>query len=474
MNSDQLTQLTGVELAKLIADKKLSPVEVTQAYLERIDRYDGRLHAYITVCREEALQAARKAERAVVRGEKLGPLYGLPLAVKDQFETRGVVTTAGSKSLRGHIPKEDATIINRAKEAGAILLGKLNMTQFADGIGDHYQYGDPPRNPWNQERSAGSSSTGSGIAIAASLCAISLGEDTLGSIRGPASSNGIVGLRPTWGRLSRHGLLPLRWCLDTAGPMTRTVDDVALVMNAIAGHDTKDPQTSKLPVPNYMESLNNELSGVRIGLIEQYMNTEFVNVEVIQAASVATAQLEKLGAKLENASLPLLDQLSVVGTVLAECDGAFVHRQGLRKRPRDYGNNLRRALLTATLIPNQVLQKAMRIRALVRREWLKLFEQFDVLLSPTSLIPPVTIKSEYVGNIKTREEAECRFTSRRGATLPAALAGTPAMSVPCGLYSDNMPIGLQIMGSHFREDVVLKVGHAFQQSTLWHAKRPPL
>lgn len=472
MQSEQLTKLTAAELAKLIATKNLSPVEVTEAYLERIDRYDGQLHAYITVCREDALEAARKAERAVVRRQKLGPLHGLPLAVKDQLITKGVLTTAASKILADNVPSEDATVIARAKEAGAILLGKLNMTEFAAGGGDHYKYGDPPRNPWNQKRTAGISSAGSGIAIAASLCSISIGEDTGGSIRGPASFNGIVGLRPTWGRVSQFGMIPFCWSMDTAGPMTRTVEDTALVLKAIAGYDSKDPQTSQLPVPDYTQGLTTDLQGVRIGVIQEHMDEKSTNAEVLRAVRAAAAQLKELGAEVEDVSLPLLLEVGSASAAISESDAAFVHREWLRTRPGDYGHNIRRRLLAASLIPSQALQKATRIRALLRREWLKLFERYDVLINPTSLSPAGAI--EYSDGVNTREEAERRFGARRATTMPAAFSGTPAMSVPCGFTVDKMPIGLQIMASHFREDTVLRVGHAYQQSTNWHTRRPPL
>lgn len=472
MKSEQLTSVAGAELARLMRTGELSPVEVTEAYLERIDRYDSRLGCYITVCRQEALQAAREAGRAIARGDTLGPLHGLPLAVKDQFETGGVLTTAGSRVLAHYTPEEDATAISKAKEAGAVLLGKLNMTQFAAGGGDRYHFGEHPRNPWDPERTPGISSSGSGVAVAASLCAISLGEDTGGSIRGPASFNGIVGLRPTWGRVSRHGLLPFCWSMDTGGPMTRTVEDAALVMDAIAGYDPKDPETSKLGVPEYTEALGRDLHGIRVGLIREYIEEEFTNADVLQAVRAAATQLGELGATLEEVSLPLLTEIGAASAAVSESDGAFVHREWLGTRPQDYGNNIRRRLLAASLLPGQVLQKAMRIRAILTREWLRLFEKFDVLLSPTSLAPAGKI--EYVEGVETREEAERRFGESRRPTTPAALAGTPAVSVPCGFSTENMPIGLQIMGAHFREDMVLRVGHAYEQSTTWHTRRPPL
>ena len=304
MNSDILTQLSGAEIAQRIRDKDLSPVEVVEGYLERIDRYDDVLHSYITVCRDEALAAARQAEQAVLQGESLGPLHGLPLSVKDQMDTAGVLTTAGSTILGDYVPTEDATLIARAKTAGAILLGKLNMTEYAAGQGDPFKYGDPVRNPWDLERYPGSSSSGSGIAMAASLCAIALGEDTGGSIRGPASFCGIVGLRPTWGLFSRDRVWPISWSMDAVGPMTRTVEDTALLTGAIAGYDPKDPQTSRLPVPDYVAEMSRGVGGLRIGLIQELLNPENVDAEVLQAVRAAASQLGELGGDGGGGELP--------------------------------------------------------------------------------------------------------------------------------------------------------------------------
>ena len=269
MKDNLVVTHSAAEMAALIAAKEVSPVEIVSAYLERIHRLDSRLYSYITLCEEEALADARRLEASAMRGEIVGPLHGLPLAVKDQFHTKGVLTTGGSTIMKDHVSEEDATVISRAKSAGAILLGKLNMTEFAAGMGDRYKHRGIVRNPWNLGRDAGGSSSGSGAAIAASLCAISLGEDTGGSIRGPSSLNGIVGIRPTWGLVSRYGIIPFSWSLDTGGPMTRTVEDAALVLGAIAGFDPKDPLTSRRPVPNYLEETGNGLEGLRIGILKE-------------------------------------------------------------------------------------------------------------------------------------------------------------------------------------------------------------
>ena len=473
MDSNQLNQFSAAQLAKLIATKALSPVELTEAYLDRIDRYDSQLHSYITVCRDECLADARKAEQAVTAGDKLGPLHGLPMALKDQYETKGILTTGGSRSLGSYVPEFDATTVARMKQAGAILLGKLNMTQFASGMPDPYQYHDPPRNPWGQERDPLGSSTGSGIALAASMCSISLGEDTGGSIRCPSSANGVVGLRPTWGRVSRHGILPLCWSMDTGGPMSRTVEDTAIIMNIIAGYDSKDPLTSRLPVPDYTKAISADLSGVRAGILRELTDPPNADQEVSKVVRAAAVQLEELGAIVEEVSFPLLPQIGGVSVPIVGGDAAYLHLDKVRKRPDDYGLSLRLRTITESLVPNQILQKSMRIRTVVRQEWLKLFERFDVLLSPTLMYQVGKIK--YSHHIKSREEAKSRFGQGSGdATITSAFTGTPALSIPCGFDSNKMPIGLQIMGSHFHEEMVLKVGHAYERSTNWHTMRPSL
>jgi len=470
VNSRGLTDLTAADLARLIAAKEVSPVQVTEAYLERIERLDSELGAYSTVCGEEALEEAREAEKAVTRGDALGPLHGVPLAVKDQFETQGILTTAGSTILEDHIPKQDATVVARARTAGAILLGKHNMTEFAAGLGDRFKYGEP-KNPWDQTRSTGGSSTGSAIAVAASLCAMALGEDTGGSIRMPASLAGIVGVRPSWGLLSRSGVIPLCWSMDSAGPMTRTVEDAALLLGAIAGHDVGDPLTARLSIPNYSEGLRRDLEGIRIGLVEEFMG-EFVDGEVIDAIEAAASQLETLGAVVERVSLPLASQMGPAMAVITGSAGAYVCREWLRDRPEDFGPALRRRWLAASLFPGQALEKAKAMRALLRREWYRLLEDFPVLISPTQANTAQKIR--YETRITSAEEAERRFIWQKSTTHVAAMAGTPAMTVPCGFDSESLPIGLQIMTGRFQENLMFQVGHAYEQATDWHKRRPSL
>ncbi len=473
MDSSRLTELTGSELAALIAGKELSPVEVTEGYLERVAELDPRVNAYITVCGDEAMAAAREAEAAVARGDRLGALHGLPMGVKDQFDTRGVLTTSGSRSMGDNVPDRDATVIARTKEAGAVLLGKTTMTQFASGLGDHWQYGDPPRNPWDLERDTIGSSNGSAIAIAASLCAIALGEDTGGSIRCPSSATGAVGLRPTWGRVSRYGMHGLCWSMDAGGPITRSVEDAAMMLGVIAGHDPNDPVTSRLPTPDYVKGLTGEVKGMRVGLLREFMDPEFCDGEVLEAVSAAVKALEGLGVSVEEVSMPLLRDARTLASPVTGSDAAYVHAAGLRDRPEQYGTNLRRRLLVDALIPGQVLQKAARGRALVRRDLLNLFRRFDALVSPTLMFKLGKIK--YAEPITSREQARSRFGSGTGdVTIVAAFTGVPAMTLTCGFDSNGVPIGLHVMGSHFQEEKVLRLGHAYEQSAPWRHARPSL
>jgi len=318
---DELAFLGAAKLASLVRERRVSPVELVRVYLKRIERLDARLRAYITVLPETALETARKAETAVMRGDALGPLHGVPYAVKDQFDTAGVLTTLGSRILRHHVPVENATAISRLNEAGGLLLGKLNLTEFALGGTREFPFGQP-RNPWNPDHDPGGSSSGSGIAVAAALCAASLGEDTGGSVRTPASWCGVVGLRPTWGRVSRHGSFPLSWSMDTAGPLTRTVEDAALLLRVIAGHDPRDPLTSRRPVPDYVVALDAGVRGLRIGIIRELTFAGDTDVEVRGAVLEAARRLQELGATVEETSLSLVPLAGAIFMALADADGA--------------------------------------------------------------------------------------------------------------------------------------------------------
>ena len=331
MARDDLAFLSAAETAQAIATKQVSPVDVVQAYLARIERLDGHLHAYITVLRDDALAAARQAEQALQRGGVLPPLFGVPMAVKDQFWTKGILTTNGSRVYRDFVPTEDATIVTRLKEAGAILLGKLNLSELAMGGTQQPPYGIP-RNPWDPERTPGESSSGSGVALAAHLCAASVGEDTGGSGRGPASCCSAVGLRPTFTRISRYGMTPMCWFTDAASPMTKTVRDCALVLGAIAGYDPHDPSTSRKPVPDYTVPLGQSIRGLRIGLIRELQEHDDMHPEVRQAVYDALGVLRQLGAEVQDISIPLVALAGAIFVGVADTEGAGARDEILRHR----------------------------------------------------------------------------------------------------------------------------------------------
>ncbi len=315
MDKEQLPFLSATDLSQLLKSREVSPVEATQAYLERIDAVDDKLNSYITVCRAEALADARRAEKEITSGKYLGPMHGVPVAVKDQFNTKGVLTTGGSSILKDFVPDEDATVIANLKKAGAVLLGKLNLSEFAMSDAFHHPFGRP-HNPWDLSRNPGTSSSGSGAATAAFLCATSLGEDTGGSIRTPAAFCGVVGMRPTWGRVSRYGMLGASWSMDAAGPMSRTVADCAMTLGAIAGYDPKDPYTWDVPVPDYLSKLDSGIQGLKVGVVQERVYTDALEPEVRQNVEKSITVLGELGAAVQDVSVPLSVHSDVISSAV--------------------------------------------------------------------------------------------------------------------------------------------------------------
>ena len=469
---DDLAFASVTHVVRLVRDRQLSPVELLRIYLDRIERHDGALRAYITVLGDAALEAARRAEAGVMDGGPLGPLHGVPYAVKDQFATTGVRTTLGSRLLEHHVPSETATVVSRMQDAGGILLGKLNLTEFALGGTQQFPFGQP-RNPWNLEHDPGGSSSGSGIAVAAGLCAASLGEDTGGSVRSPAAFCGVIGLRPTWSLVSRHGCFPLSWSMDTAGPVARTVEDTALLLGVIAGHDPADPTTSRRPVPDYRAGLDEGVRGLRIGVVRELTYGAETDVEVRSAVMTAAQRLEKLGARVDEVSLPLVTLAGAVFMALADSDGAGLHQHWLRTRPLDYDQGTRRRLLTAALIPAATYHQASRARALLRAQMHEALARHDVLVCPTAhqAAPPIAAGR---APITSRAQVAGRFFTRRSYVTPAALAGTPALAMPCGFTDAGLPISLQLIGRRFDERTVLRTARAYEADTDWSRRRPPL
>lgn len=465
MNTSELPFLSAGDLSRLIQSKEVSPVEATEAYLDRIGSLDHRFNSYLTVMREQALADAQQAEEDIASGQHKGPMHGVPVAVKDQFWSKGVRSTGGSRILADFVPDEDATVIANLRKAGAVVLGKTNMTEFAiTGFSHRYA---TPRNPWNTDSYTGGSSSGSGAATAAYLCATSLGEDTGGSIRFPATWCGLVGLRPSWGLVSRYGVMRGVWSMDTVGPISRTVEDAAITLGAIAGHDPKDRYSSTVPVPDYRQALGGDLNGLKIGVITQFMESDLVEPKVRQTVSDSFATLGELGATVEEVSVPLSMDAGVASAVLLAVEPALAQQDWIKDQLQDYGHDVRILLLTGSLLPAQAYYKAQKLRTMLRQQVLDSLEKYDVLVLPTSgkgaqpleQDPPITSK-------ETASRLAFLFTRIFN------LASCPAMSVPCGFDDRGMPVGLQIGARPGAEETIFKVAHAYEQATAWHTMRP--
>ena len=447
-----------------MASKEVSPVEATEAYLERIESLDSKFRAYVTVTADLALEAAKRAEKEIARGDYRGPMHGVPVAVKDQIHTEGILTTGGSPVFNDFVPTVDATVIANLKAAGAVLLGKLNMTEFAT-TGLSHQF-DPPRNPWDLERSTGGSSSGSGAATAAFLCATALGEDTGGSVRFPASWCGLAGLRPTWGRVSRYGVMPGMRSMDTIGPLGRTVEDCAITLAAIAGHDPKDRLSSHEPVPDYRAALTGGIKGLRVGIVRELLYTGLVEEEVRQAVLAAAAKMSEMGARVEELSIPLAANAGTISGAI-RVEAPVTYRELLRDRPKDIAHDNRIAYLVGSIMPASVYYKGLRLRSLLRDQVLAALGGVDLLLSPTSGVAAQLLEPDPVIDGKGKGNRIPWLL-----TTTFSLANVPALSVPCGFTATGLPIGLQIAGRPFDESTVLRAGHVYEQETGWYSRRP--
>ena len=465
MENKDIPFLSVAELSEHIGQRKLSPVEVVKSYLDRIDDLGFKFNSYLTVCRKEALQAAQGAEQAIAQGNYLGPMHGIPVAVKDQLWSKGIRTTGGSRIMADFFPEEDATAVANLKKAGAIILGKTNLTEFAIGGSQRYS---PNRNPWDLDRFTGGSSAGSGSATAAFLCATSLGEDTGGSIRRPAAWCGLAGLRPSWGRVSRYGVMPGSWSMDQVGPISRTVEDAAITLQAIAGYDPKDPYSWDVPVPDYRRALDGDIKGIRVGAIKELIHSEIVDGEVRDAIVQAGSVLGELGATVEEVSLPLMIHGGTITATLINVETAMTYGDWIRDRLYDFGHSNQIGLLTGAITPAQVYYKAQKLRDLVRRQVQEALKTYDVLILPTAKSCAPKLGDDLVITSKEMAAAISPVMTR-----PFNLANSPALSVNCGFNSKGLPIGLQIGGRPFADETVLKVGHAYEQNTPWHTMRPP-
>ncbi|PKB80737.1 MAG: amidase [SAR202 cluster bacterium Io17-Chloro-G9] len=459
---------TLTEVAGMIESRQVSPVAVTETILKRIEELDGRYKSYATVMADHAMAAARAAETEIIAGRYLGPLHGIPIAVKDLCFTRGVRTMGGTGVLRDHIPEFDATVVARLESAGAVLLGKLNLTEGAmAGYHPDFQI---PVNPWGSDRWSGASSSGSGVATAAGLCFGSLGSDTGGSIRFPAAACGIVGLKPTWGRVSRYGVLALADSLDHVGPMTRSTADAGIMLQAMAGHDTNDPTSLPAPVPNMLEGFGQGLKGIRIGVDERYIQ-EDVDTELAQAVLAGVRVMEGLGAEIIQVRVPDLDAMRdyvSAWNVLCSTEAAVAHQANFPSHSEDYGPWFRGWLDMGTSTNGVAYARANNVRAACNGHMRSVFENIDVLACPSMTAPPGRVTPEELYGPMGAQDALTwgRFT------VPFDFNGAPTLSLPCGLNGDGLPLSLQFVGKHLDEALLCRLGHAYEQATEWNRLRP--
>ncbi len=481
--------LTIREVSELIKRGEISPVELTGSILSRIEGVNGRVHAYISILKDEATDAAKEAEKLISSGTYLGPLHGVPISIKDIFVMKGTRTTCGSKILENFVSPYDATVVEKLKRAGAIIIGKNNMDEFAMGSSTENSYFGPTKNPWDLERVPGGSSGGSAASVAASLCFASVGTDTGGSIRQPAALCGIAGLKPTYGRVSRFGMIAFASSLDQAGPLTKTVEDAALMLNAIAGGDPRDSTSVHIPVPDYTRCINDGVRGIRIGVPREYF-INGIDIEIEKSVKAAISLIEDLGGSIEEISLPHTEYAVSVYYILApsEASSNLARYDGvrygfrvsdadslrdmyMRTRAQGFGAEVKRRIMIGTYALSAgyydaYYLKAQRVRTLIKRDFDEAFKRVDVIMTPTS--PEAAFK---IGE-KTGDPLRMYLSDI--FTIPCNLVGLPGISVPCGFTSSGLPIGLQILGKPFDEETLLRVAHNYEIHTNWRERRPPI
>ena len=470
MDTLEICYMGAGDLSKLVQSKEISPVEIIEAHLTRIDATEPVLNSFITLLADQARKSARQAEKDIQAGRYKGPLHGIPVALKDLYNTGGVRTTSGSRIFDTFIPTEDCTVAAKFHQAGAILLGKLNMHQFAYGpTGENPDYGHM-HNPWNPDMVTGGSSGGSGSAAAAGQCTITTGSDTGGSIRIPAALCGIVGLKPTYGLVSRYGLSALSWSLDHPGPMTRTVEDTAITMNVIAGHDPKDVASAKVDIPDYTSALTGDVKGLRIGIVKEYFEVP-LDPQVRKAVMDAISLLESMGAEIKEVSYPMFNQSQAISSTVLMAEATAYHRDLLEKDGHQLYEPVRQRLESGLFISAAEYLRAQQARSIFDQQGRRLLDEVDLLAGPTE---PVTAPEILASKVMAGEQEVGVVGALTQYTRPYNINGFPAISVPCGFSDDEMPIGLQLAGRPFDELTVLRAAHAYEQANDWHTRRPPI
>ena len=455
---------SAVEAGRRLASGELSAVELTTSILSRIDSLDGALGAFAEVTADRAMVSAERADNESRAGRHRGPLHGVPVAVKALCDIAGVRTAAGTEVLAEHVPATDATVVSRLEEAGAVLVGSLTMTEGASAV--HHPSIEPPRNPWDPQAWAGASSSGSGVATAAGLCFGSLGSDTAGSIRAPSHFCGVVGLKPTYGRVSRAGVFPLSATLDHVGPMTRTVADCAAMLGVLAGPDERDPSARQIPVPDYLRELDQPLRGLRIGYDEHY-SSDGVAPELAAAVREAMAVLEGAGALVEPIVVPPREPALEAGALIVHSDVAHAHDPYFEQNKDRYGPHLREMIESGLGLSAADVARGHELR----RQWTgqleALYESVDVIVCPPTVAPapPAHLTTALSPDFFTQG----RFF---GFTMPFTVSGNPSLTVPCGFTTTGLPMAVQLVGRHFDESRLLQAGHAYQRETNWHNRHP--
>lgn len=449
----------------MIAEGSLSPVELTESVLDRISLVDGLTKAYVAVLRESAVRAAAEAERHIGKSGPIGPLHGIPIALKDLYDIEGHPTLCGSRVREGHVAGEDSEVTRRFAAAGAVVVGKTVTHEFAYGVAS-----PPATNAWDVGRIPGGSSGGSGAAVAADLCLAAMGSDTGGSIRIPAALNGVAGLKPTFGRVSKRGVAPLSWSLDHVGPLTKTVGDAALVLRALAGFDPRDKCSVDEPVGDYLGALDGGVDGLRVGVPTNYF-FDNVNPQVDAAVRLAISELESLGAVIVEVAVPNLELTPAVEFSIVGAEASAIHAWNIRERPEAYAPDVRVLLQAAEFVGGGAYANAQRARGLVMEGFRTAFAGVDVLATPTLPAVAALVGAE---NVDVGNAEEALLSAYPRLCAPANVTGLPALTVPCGFSDDGLPIGLQITGEPFGEAVVLRAGRAYEAATEWHKYRPSL
>jgi len=469
LEDGEIFYLSLKQVSDRIARGELSPVEVLNAVIERTASVEPRLNVYITPTFERAMDDARMAEREIAAGKHRGPLHGVPIGLKDNYWTEGIRTTAGSKLLADFVPTEDGTAVARLRAAGAVITGKLNMHELAIGGTTTNPHYGATRNPWCLDRIPGGSSGGSAAAVAAGFCFAALGTDTVASVRHPACLCGLVGLKGTFGRVSVFGTVPLSWSLDHVGPITRTVEDAALVLNAIAGYDPKDSGSANVKAPDFAHRLDEDLKGVRIGVPREHF-FEPLDPEVRESVEAAIVVLQDLGASVSDVEFPSASQATVIFPFLSRPEAASFQEDFLRGPGDDYGDVRFNVELGEMILATDYI-RAQRLRTAMRQELDGIMKEFDALVMPTSRTVAFPIGEPFT---EVDGQAIDPFQLLAGLTAPFSLTGSPAITVPCGFNSEGLPIGLQIAGRAWDEAMTLRIGAAYERVTPWSERHPTL